>query len=389
MTPPTIVDDLRSHLDRAASPEPGDDTRLDGLLAAPAGAARGPALDHDAVRAADPLDLDAVFADLPVVNRAGDVATLTGWVAGVIDRGDPGWSVTEATAALRDAGMLAASLRRAGIEPSTAVPALEPLLLAWADRTGMVPRDTVVHYGLWNPPGGRERRFVDDGPQEGALIQSVRFSCRVLPLAGAALDVAWRHGVTSPTALDALGVTRDAVTAFAGEFTRVRGIVDPHFFIERLRPYFDPFTVAGTAYNGPAAAFIPLYLVDELLWGGGPELSVVHHEALRYGRPEWRAAFERVAARGSVAAWLEDREPSEHTPQLRSALDITDAAVHALLRFRGQHVTTARQAYSSGGGHYDHGSGGFAPDDLRHVVDEERAAGTVLHAAERHARDAR
>lgn len=384
MTAPTVPD-LRALLDRVAQPARGDDTRLDRALA---GDGAGEQLDHDRVRAADPLGLDAVLRRLPEVNRAGDVDTLAGWLAGVAERGDPGFPVEEATAALRDAGMLLASLRRAGVDPLSVVPSVEPALLGWAARTGMVPRDTVVHYGLWNPVGERERRFTDDGPQEGALIQSVRVSCRLLPLAGAALDVAWRHGETTPSGLAALAVMRAAVRCFGAEFTRVRGIVHPHFFMDELRPYFEPVVIAGTAYHGPAAAFIPMYLVDGLLWGGGETLSTLHHEALTYGRPEWRHARERIADRQPVATRLAERV-AQATPELTAALELADDAMHALMRFRGQHVTTARQAYGSPGARYRHGSGGFDPAALKRAADEERQAATAVHAAEQHAQGVR
>ncbi|GAA2008462.1 hypothetical protein J2S58_002013 [Nakamurella flavida] len=383
----TVIRELRAALDQAFS-APGADARADELLAGGGAGlpdAHPAILDHDAVRAADPLGLDREFGELPAVNAAGDARTLLGWVRTAARRGDPGWAAEDAVAALRDAGMLLASLGRAGVDPSVAAPEWEPLLTAWALRTDMVPRDTVVHYGFWNPVGDRERRFLDRGPQEGALIQSVRTSCRLLPLAGTALDVSWRCGPTSPAGLAALAVMRDAVVAFAGEFARVRQIVDPHFFIEKLRPFFEPITVAGNPWSGPAAAFIPLYLVDEALWGGGEALAAMHAEALRYGRPEWRRARERMAARPALSTWLEAGERGDHTPELATALELTDSAVHALLRFRGQHVTTARRAYSDQDSAFRHGSGGFVPEDLKRVVDDERAAATGLHAAEQRA----
>ncbi len=392
-----VLDDLRGLLDRVGDPAPGDDTMLDAVVAAGSpsdGSAEvgsaGPevgTVDHDRIRAADPLALDETFRTLVAVDLAGDVDTVRSWLLAAAARGRPDLGVEEATAALRDAGMLLAALRRAGLEPVAEVPQMEPLLVAWGRTTGMVPRDTVVHYGLWNPTGERERRFVDEGPQESALIDSVRRSCRLLPLAGAALDLAWHHDLTSAIGLAALRVMSDAVTEFAAVFRRTRDIVTPQFFAQQLRPFFDPFTVAGGTYDGPAAAFIPLYLVDELLWGGGEELAVVHREALTYARPLWRRARTRITDHEPVAVELERRAGAGE--DVGEALEVTEGAVRALLRFRGQHVTTARRAYAYELTRYRQGSGGFAPDELKTVADEERDAATVLGEARRQASDRR
>lgn len=377
---------LRALLDRVTHPEPGDDGQLDAALAAGSADDQidgdpGPALDHERVRALDPLNLDRALSQLPDANRTQDTGSVRRWLVEATDRVSSDLDVEAATAALRDAGMLLGSLRRAGVDPLSVGERVEPLLVAWGQTTGMVPRDTVVHYGLWNPTGVRERRYIDRGAQEGALIDSVRLSARLLPLAGAALDLAWHHDLTTEAGLAGLRLVRDAVQEFADMFNHTRTAVSPEFFARDLRPFFDPVTVDGTLYSGPAAAFIPLYLVDELLWGGGAELSVMHHEALVYARPLWRRAQARVAPHQPVAPELEQRVTNQDRGA-DEALRVTDQAVRALLRFRGQHVTTARQAYAAS--HYEHGSGGYSPDQLRTVTDEERAAATVLGRFRRH-----
>ena len=52
--------------------------------------------------------------------------------------------------------------------------------------------------------------------------------------------------------------------------------VSPEFFARELRPYFEDVHVAGRLYMGPAAAHIPLFLVDVLLWAsdrGGAQFA--------------------------------------------------------------------------------------------------------------------
>ena len=399
--------ELRGLLARVGDPAAGDDTRLDELLTSgseavdsrPVAAAGDEtemtaadtalALDHDRIRAADPLGLDDTLTRLVAANQADDADTVRRWLAAAVEQAPSDLDREGAIAALRDAGMLLGSLRRMGIQPAEAVPGLATLLGSCGRTAQMVPRDTVVHYGLWNPPGERERHFVDSGVQEAALIDSVRLSCRLLPLAGAALDLAWQHDLTSMTGVGALELLRDALVAFAEVFSRTRAVVSPQFFAQQLRPFFDPVTVSGVSYDGPAAAFIPLYLVDELLWGGGAELAVMHREALVYARPLWRRAQARIADHAPVAVELERRAGTPAgaaDPRLADALELTNTAVRALLRFRGQHVTTARRSYAYELTHYEHGSGGFAPDELKQVADEERVAATVLDASRRELR---
>src|SRR5439155_804799 len=42
--------------------------------------------------------------------------------------------------------------------------------------------------------------------------------------------------------------------------------VSPEFFARRMRYYFDSILVAGKEYLGPAAAHVPISLVDLALW---------------------------------------------------------------------------------------------------------------------------
>jgi monodechloroaminopyrrolnitrin synthase len=42
--------------------------------------------------------------------------------------------------------------------------------------------------------------------------------------------------------------------------------VSPKFFARVLRPYFEEIDVDGQTYLGPAAAQVPLWLIDEAVW---------------------------------------------------------------------------------------------------------------------------
>ncbi|MBX7268181.1 DUF1864 family protein [Micromonospora sp. Llam7] len=116
-----------------------------------------------------------VLRDLARRNAAGDVAGLAAMLRDLLPSPAvaDGLDVAEAMAAMRDLGFLLGSIRRHDTEPVTLVPQVVPVLRLLGERTRMVPRDTVLHYGTWNPPDERCRAYTDD-PQEGYLQESVR-----------------------------------------------------------------------------------------------------------------------------------------------------------------------------------------------------------------------
>lgn len=66
-----------------------------------------------------------------------------------------------------------------------AVPELERWLRLIAQRSDLIPRDTIHHYIRWNPVGRRERMYTGL-PMERLLISAVRIS---LPRLSSAVDV--------------------------------------------------------------------------------------------------------------------------------------------------------------------------------------------------------
>ncbi|WP_460867309.1 monodechloroaminopyrrolnitrin synthase PrnB family protein [Rhodococcus aerolatus] len=366
----------------AGEPAAGDDALTDVLLGSTCGRVDdGLLLDHEAVRAGDPLGLDDRLAALPAVNEARDATVLTAWLGDAARHPAQDDDPVVAVAALRDTGMVLAALRRLGTEPLEAVPALEPRLLAWAAASRMVPRDTVVHYTLWNPTDHRARRQTRD-PQEVVLVESVRRSCRLLPLAAVALDRAVHDGPTTAAGLGWLRTARVALDGFAAAFGTVTTGVSPAFFARELRPFFDPVTVAGTVHLGPAAAFVPLFLVTGLLHGTGEAQAGVHDDAVTHGRPRWRTT-------GTV---LEDHEPLTETllrhrradpgdPGLDASCALVAAGSRAVLQFQGQHLTVARRTYRAELTSYTHGSGGYPVEVLARITDDTRTAAHALDRA--------
>jgi len=170
-------------------------------------------------------------------------------------------------------------------------------MAALGRRTDMVARDTIYHYTEWNPPGDRRRMYTGDR-QERALQDSVTLC---LPDLRAAVD----HCRELKTIEPADREFADRATELARHIVRlvttidlVRARVSPEFFARGLRPYFEDITVGREVLLGPAAAHIPLGLIDLALWASdcdGERYAVFCAESARYNPPTWRRLYAEWA----------------------------------------------------------------------------------------------
>lgn len=338
--------------------------------------------DPDEVRDADPLGADEFLAGLPGLNAASDTATLSDWVRSVVARpGVDRLGRASTLAAMRDLGMVLGSLQRQGIQPRDVDPRVEGLLLTWGGRTAMVPRDTVLHYGSWNPRGDRERRYTAD-PQESTLIESTREAADLLPAMALHVYLAHAHGIGTPRGIEGLATGVTLFRSYCDAFDAVRASVDPVFFAQELRPFFEPIDVGGRSLHGPAAAFLPIYLVDTLLWGdGGERHRAMIDEASEYGVAPWR----------TLLAWSRQVPPLTHvyadavrtigaSAALTEEGDLIEELLAMLVRFRGRHTTLARRAYAAAVTEFGVGSGGYSPEILVEITRATRDAEHEIHA---------
>src|SRR5258708_982192 len=130
-------------------------------------------LESEQIICQDPLNLDPFFKFMPQLNRENDTLSLVyqAQISGENVLEEKGWQPEKAAAALRDLGMICASIRRGGMEPTVVAPSCNEALTKLAGVTGTVPRDTVFSYGPWNPKGERQRTFTDLA-EEGIFINS-------------------------------------------------------------------------------------------------------------------------------------------------------------------------------------------------------------------------
>lgn len=332
--------------------------------------------DPTTVRDLDPLDADDFFGNLPSLNSAGATEPLIAWLRQVVAH--PGLEEFDkhAThAAMRDVGMVLGSLQRRGVHAAHVDTRLPRLLKEWGDLVGMVPRDTVVHYGPWNPPGERERRYTSD-PQEQILIESVRQAADLLPAMALHVCIAQHHGIGSQEGIRALRSGVGHFRRYVENFEHVRDHVSPAFFARELRPFFEPVDVDGAWYHGPAAAFLPMYLVDTLLWGdAGPEHRTMMSEAALYGIPAWRSLLG-MCQRGEPLSHIYERAIRDGAEAGAATMEggLIDELLALLVRFRGQHVTVARHAYDAAITEFATGSGGYSPEILVAITRATRDA---------------
>jgi monodechloroaminopyrrolnitrin synthase len=331
--------------------------------------------DAKAIQALDPLQGDEALARVPEMNARANTRALLRLANDLIptESAIDAFSLAHCIAAMRDLGIVAGSLKRHGIDPISELPGLGPAMADLGRRSDMVARDTVYHYTEWNPPGDRRRRYTGDR-QEHELQHSVTLC---LPELRAAVERCRRLKLSAATdrefgllATELAGHVRTLVTMI----DQVRATVSPEYFARGLRPYFEDITVAGEVLLGPAAAHIPLGLIDLALWASdsdGDRYASFCAESARYNPPAWRRLY-RIWADGPslVTRVLEaaaESRSAESSPIDLGVRGLRDT-LRAIVVFRGRHLSLARKAYAEDVRLYTMGSGGGSLDLLSEIV---------------------
>ncbi|MEV5018199.1 monodechloroaminopyrrolnitrin synthase PrnB family protein [Streptomyces sp. NPDC053780] len=344
----------------------------------------GSSIRTAAIRDQDPLAADTTCFNLRQYNEHADVPALTAALRGMVPTLDAvaGYSVEACVAAMRDLGMVLGSIKRHGPEPVPLAPEVVPVLHELGRRTDMVPRDTVHHYTTWNPVGGRQRMYTGD-IQEAYLQESVRM---VFPHLREALELAGLLSdtdVAEPKVADLTDELTGHVEVMVSAIDMVVANVSPEFFARDLRSYFEEITVDGRVLLGPAAAQVPLWLIDQAVWASdhsGPEYQEFLRDSVPYSLPRWRELYDCWTGVPSVvtrlvAAYGDDPDGAERRmPGLRPAAEALARLLRVVLVFRGRHLGIARKAYDADLRLYPVGSGGASVDLLRQITDLTRAS---------------
>ncbi|QIQ05047.1 monodechloroaminopyrrolnitrin synthase PrnB family protein [Streptomyces liangshanensis] len=350
----------------------------------PTGVDLGSPIRTATVRELDPLAADPALSALREQNARADVPALAAALRGLVPALDAvgAYSAERCAAAMRDLGLFLGSIKRHGPEPLSLVPELRPVLLELGRRTDLVPRDTVHHYCTWNPVGERQRMYTGDA-QEARLQESVRL---VFPHLRAGIELA---ATLSDTAPDDAQFRRSAEELTAHVERIVTAIdlvvahVTPEFFALGLRPYFEEITVGDRVLMGPAAAQVPLWLIDQALWASDhsePAYAEFVRDSVPYALPRWRDLYARWSRVPSVVSRLVEAfgdnpdDAARRMPALRANSEALARLLRVIVVFRGRHLALARKAYDADLRRYPVGSGGGSTDLLRQILDLTRTA---------------
>src|SRR5690606_36101278 len=243
----------------------------------------------------DPLSADNKLTLLPELNKSRDIKGLVQMLSDLVP------SVAEASqsdyfqaaASIRDIGMVLGSLKRHGTEPEHMVEDLDTILRILGEKTDLPPRDTLIHYTVWNPDGDRLRTYTgtDD---EKHLIESVKIA--MAPLVQAIKDLRDLYFLSpSSEAFPQLcEKVRENLEKMVKAIVHAKKNVSTYYFATELRLYFDPITLGGKEYLGPGAVEMPLFVFDHLLWGADvfdDEYVQFRNTYLPYVLPEMRVIF--------------------------------------------------------------------------------------------------
>ncbi|MFD9107051.1 monodechloroaminopyrrolnitrin synthase PrnB family protein [Streptomyces bottropensis] len=321
------------------------------------------------IAALDPLDADPVMRALPQANIAADTTWLRTRAERLSQRADSIRDVAPARAALRDLGMITASLAR-HTGQRVPPPAIGSTMLHLGAIANEVPRETVYSYATRNPRGPRRRTFTDT-PGEHLFIDEVTSASH-------ALDDAIRRCSGLPSAADGAAAEATAVAVhgrlrdFAAHLLTVKRTLTPQYFTGLLRPYYPPLDIDGTTYYAPGGAQMPLLVLDVMLLSQAAtgELAAWYEryvtDNVLYLPPQHRALVDAVRRTPGLARL------ARRQPHLRPAAALL---IDDLLRFRLPHRQLAREnmAIRDDG---SLGSGGYtthALDRLLDVTDSARA----------------
>nr|WP_295930636.1 monodechloroaminopyrrolnitrin synthase PrnB family protein [uncultured Dyadobacter sp.] len=342
--------------------------------------------ENEWIASLDPLRADDVMARIPRMNEKRDVKGLVS-IATMIMPAEPdlrGFGYHEANAATRDIGILLGSLKRHGIEPHTVVDGLADKMLWLAAKTSLPPRDTLLHYTIWNPVDDRRRTYTGTA-DEIHLIDSVVMAMDPLV---AAIRLLGELHYTSLHARAFREICEKVTNCFQKVIDGIvlaRRKVSLSYFSSELRLYFDPITLDGRQYLGPGAVEMPMFIFDHLLWSSDckdPEYAVFKNTYLPYVHPEMRGIYLEFDGKDSLLGKCLKNIVDERmvfNPVVCESLRALRLCFQQLKSFRMPHRKVAEEAYDhvNGQGHasessrheYRHkGSGGYSPGILSHIV---------------------
>lgn len=333
----------------------------------------------------DPLSLDDFFTRIPGLNRSLNVQAIVRESNLFLPTLEQVYAYTRinALAALRDLGMIAASIRRHGYEPTEVIQGLGDVLAVSGEIAQNVPRDTVFTYGSWNPVGARQRRFTEL-PEEELFIDSFKNGMSNLESSVNKLLLARTLDVDHPEFYNMISSASQDFSLMIGAIVAVRRDVPPEIFTGELRPYFDPYIVRGKSYLAPGGAQMPVILIDQIIWGSDCQDKnyqdyVANNQ--EYLPVELKLLSEQLVGQESLVSRIVRKISTSRIASSQEVNGVLSVRWFAekLLSFRMPHLAVARGNFALRRDS-DVGSGGYNTDILDLLIDKTRRARNKLMA---------
>lgn len=340
--------------------------------------------ENESIASLDPLRADKLIKQLPLLNANKDTIELVLLLVDIMPSLSEAQTFDsyQANAAMRDIGFLLGSLKRHRVEPVNVIPELEDKLNLLAEITQLPPRDTLLHYTVWNPTDHRRRTYT--GTQdEHHLIDSVVVAMNPLVRSIALLEQLHHTPLYSP---DFTCICQEIYVLFEKVIEGIvlaRRKVSPSYFATELRFYFDPITLNEREYLGPGAVEMPMFVFDHLLWSSNctdAEYCTFKETYVPYVHPHMQSIYRRYEYSESLVhrACQEVAAQPEFQPAVLHSLKALASCCRLLKSFRMPHKKIAEEAYahtkqpqpteSTAAHQRSHGSGGYSTDILSHIL---------------------
>ncbi len=336
-------------------------------------------LDYQQAQAADPFGADACLRhDLPRLNAAEACTDLLHILQGFVASGPQVAALSSAAAwaALRDLGFVMGPVKRWGVQPTEAVPALGHYLLALAERADCLhPRDDVFTLTVANPTGERMRTYTNV-PSERAFIEAVGLSMVTMDRTIVEICTMLQHPLHSPHfavhAQQAAATFQRVIDALLS----VRTKVDPDWFANIFTRNLESIQIDGKSYHGPSADQTQMLVIDWLLYGQSyPGYMRFFNSLAQHLRPQHReimahhdsiygaSLLEVVRSQYVQAMTIDDAQTTESVESIILLLK-------RIRTFRYPHRKIAVDSFAMRDENRQIGSGGLTPDsDLRKLID--------------------
>ncbi len=323
----------------------------------------------------DPLGLDGEIDKLPLLNKAGDVNGLTNFLYSIIPFPEQiqKFNYNESIAAMRDIGMFLGSIKKHGVEPLIAVPELDYILDELSYKTDLPPRDTLLHYTIWNPDDERMRTYTSFS-DERELINSVKIATYPLLNAIEYLVELHRTDFEDNKFEEICLKAADEFKFVVDGIVHSKRNVSPEIFAKELRFYFEPIRIYKEDVIGPGAVEMPMFIFDHLLWSS--DCFNVSYKSFKTGflpfiLPYLREVYYNFDAKPSLISKACDHiHKTKNLTAMMKSLKALSKLCNLQKSFRMPHKKIADEAYE----HEDKnlkekGSGGYSTSVLSEIID--------------------